>query len=191
MATEILRPNAAGDETAIELQYPNSTSHWDKVDEAVADDLATYVANDATPAYERDLYNLPSHSVGAGTINSITLYLRVWRYGTSDNVKASLKTGGSVYDSAALNPTPAYTWVTVSWLQTVNPKTSAAWTWDDIDALQIGASLYNDSQLSQVYVEVDYTAPAGWTGTFNGIKSPATAIGIASASLASVNGVTG
>jgi len=43
MATEILRPNAAGDETTIASQYPDSGAHWDKVDEETPDNDTTYV----------------------------------------------------------------------------------------------------------------------------------------------------
>ena len=74
-ATETLRPNAAGDETSITFQYPASTEHWDKVDEAVADDASTSVREEGTN-YKRDLYNLPAHSAGSGTINKITVYVR-------------------------------------------------------------------------------------------------------------------
>ena len=38
MATEILRPNAAGDETNLYIQLPNEGEHWDKVDEVTPDE---------------------------------------------------------------------------------------------------------------------------------------------------------
>jgi hypothetical protein len=72
--TETLRPNSAGDDTGISSQYPASGAHWDKVDEATADDLSTYIYTTVTN-YQRDLYNLPDHT-GSGTINSVTLYFR-------------------------------------------------------------------------------------------------------------------
>jgi len=71
---ETLRPNAAGDETNITYQYPNSTYHWDKVDEASADDGTTEL-HEYGSSYLRDLYNLPASS-GSGTINKITVYVR-------------------------------------------------------------------------------------------------------------------
>jgi len=73
--TETLRPNAAGDETSISSQYPVSGVHWDKVDEAIADDSATYVYTTST-SYQRDLYDIPAHT-GSGTINSVTIYFRL------------------------------------------------------------------------------------------------------------------
>ncbi len=168
---ETLRPNAAGDETSIPSQYPASTYHWDKVDEEVADDDTTFVYNAAEESWTRDLYALPDHSVGSGTINKITIYLRIHRQYSDDLVRACLKTGGTVYESGNLGSTTG-SWHLVSWEQTTNPKTSAAWTWDDIDALQIGANIYSDSGLTkvtQVYVVIPYTAPGdmsvGVTGT--------------------------
>ncbi len=76
MTIETLRPNAAGDETAL-LQSPATGANWDKVDEAVADDAATTVYAYAA-TYKRDLYNLPAHSVGSGTINSVKIYYRIY-----------------------------------------------------------------------------------------------------------------
>lgn len=45
----VLRPSAAGDETNISYQYPSSGAHWDKVDEANADNFTTYVKAEGTP----------------------------------------------------------------------------------------------------------------------------------------------
>jgi hypothetical protein len=73
-----LRPNAAGDETNISHQSPKSGEHWDKVDEATADDDSTKVTT-LSRDYQRDLYNLPSSS-GSGTINKITVYVRCYKY---------------------------------------------------------------------------------------------------------------
>jgi hypothetical protein len=76
MATEILRPDAAGDETNIGGQYPNSTYHWDKVDEVSADNGSTFVYS-SNAAYIRDLYALPAPA-GSGVIAKITVYVRCY-----------------------------------------------------------------------------------------------------------------
>jgi len=160
MATETLRPNAAGDETAIPTQYPDSTYHWDKVDEVEADDDTTYVSSVDSGAWQRDLYNLPAHSVGSGTISKITIRLRIYCTLGSNNAKACLKTGGTVYESENL-PKAVNDWKSVSWEQATNPKTGVAWTWDDIDALQVGATIYSEEghvRVTQIYVEVEYGA---------------------------------
>ena len=152
---ETLRPNAAGDETAITTQSPASTAHWDKVDEAVADDFTTYLGS-VTGSYQRDLYNLPASS-GSGTINKITVFFRC--YLSASYAKASIKAGSTVSDGAEKS---TFAWNTHSEEWALNPDDSEAWAWADIDALQIGVSLKgfpddDNAYCTQVYVEVDYT----------------------------------
>jgi hypothetical protein len=165
MSIETLRPNAAGDETSIASQYPASTYHWDKVDEETADDNTTYVYTTAT-SYQRDLYNLPAHSVGSGTINSITIYFRIAISNSLYIVyaKPSQKSGATVTDGTEVTRTSAgaTTYLTYSQTYTTNPATGVAYTWDEIDALEIGLQLHSNNssgsgRCTQVYVEVDYT----------------------------------
>ncbi len=164
MATEILRPNAAGDSTQL-TKYPDSGANWDKVDEAVADDDTTYVKAVST-SYLRDLYNLPAHSVGSGTINSITIYFCIATALSNKTAyaKPSQKSGTTVTDGTEVSKTGVTTYETFSQTYTTNPATGAAYTWDEIDALQIGLQLKISStagssaaKCTQVYVEVDYT----------------------------------
>jgi len=45
-----------------------------------------------------------------------------------------------------------------------NPNTGQPWTWDEINALEIGVALHGDEltpMCSQIYVEVTYTPAAG------------------------------
>lgn len=169
MATEILRPDAAGDQTGITYGYPGATIHWSLVDEAVADDVISYVYSRALN-YQRDLYNLPAHSVGSGTISSIKIYFRISISNAVNIVyaKPSQKSGVTVTDGTEVSKTGVTTFETFSQTYTTNPATGVAWTWDEIDALQIGVQLkadYNDPMpnagCTQVYVEVDYTPPSG------------------------------
>jgi hypothetical protein len=162
MATEYLRPNAAGDETNIASQYPSSTYHWDKVDEETADDDSTYVSTSIT-SYQRDLYNL-SNPTGSGTIN----YIKVWyrfRGATGLPVTAyltpAIKTGGTAYEGSEDTETAA-SYKNGSYQWTTNPQTGVAWTWDDLTALQAGVKIKGyggkSCRCTQVYVEVDYTS---------------------------------
>lgn len=175
MATEILRPNAAGDETNIHQQYPNSTYHWDKVDEETADETTFVYDSTQDDVYYRDLYNLPAHSVGSGTINSITVYARA-KGASSINqasLKIALKTNGTPYESSEIQVTGSYDNYSEQW--DTNPATELAWTWDEIDALQIGVAIRRcytgigySTRVTQVYVEVDYTAPTAKTSSDSG-----------------------
>jgi len=72
--SETLRPNAAGDDTSITIQYPATGAHYDKVDDVTSDDWSTYVSTNSN-SYQRDLYNMPA-STGSGSISDVTAYFR-------------------------------------------------------------------------------------------------------------------
>ncbi|MCJ7829466.1 FG-GAP-like repeat-containing protein, partial [Patescibacteria group bacterium] len=164
-ATETLRPNADGD--VIELYNSDETQvdNWSYVDEVVADDDTTIVLNFTDFSAKLDLYNLPGHS-GSGIINKITVYARI----KSDDeiegyARIAIKTGGTVYYSGNLT-TAGTTWENKSYEWATNHKTELAWTWNDIDSLQIGIELYNTdlwTYCTQLYVEVDYIGPLSTT----------------------------
>ena len=145
MATETLRPNAAGDETSIGYQLPNDGQpHWQKVDEASADDASTKVYSSAVGGYQRDLYNLPASSIPSGaTINFIKIYFRCQSYNTVKKAKPSLKSNSTVTDGTERTLTTAFGTFSQQW--NTNPADSGAWEEADIDALQIGVSLYSDN----------------------------------------------
>lgn len=161
-AAETLRPDAAGDETNITYQTPASGAHWDKVDEAVADDTDR-VWESENDTWRRDLYNLPSLAATAGIINKITVYARAVRLSLTEtytNLKIAIKTGGVAYESAEIATTSSYAVYSKEW--TTNPNTGVPWTIADINALQIGIALfsetpsYNATRVSQLYVEITF-----------------------------------
>lgn len=172
---ETLRPNATGDENAITHQVPidsfPATDHWNKVDEASPDGITTYVYENGDN-FLRDLYNVDNHSIGVGIISKITVYActRVGFWQDQDSVKICIKsgTGAGAPDTlreAAINQTPDNAWHTYPHEWSTNPATDAAWTWDEIDNLQIGIALRTHqlgyvaaTYCTQIYVEVDYTA---------------------------------
>ncbi len=182
MATEILRPNAAGDENAISFQVPAdsfpATDHWNKVDEETADDDTTYIQE--TAGTNRDLYNLPASS-GSGVINFIKIYFRC-KQTLGAWVKPSLKSNATVTDGTQI--TPATSWTTYSEQWNTNPADAGAWEWADIDALQIGIQLTGGagatSFCTQLYVEVDYTpaAPPGLENKSGNIAAKMVAAGL-------------
>ncbi len=166
MATEILRPNAAGTECSIDFEAGCSAcpNHYDCVNEASADDDTTRVY---TADGGRDLYNLPASS-GSGVINHITVYTRCMSGGAgwaSCTYRASIRIAGpSVWVGDTEVPSGSGSWETFSHQWTLNPDDDEAWEWADIDALNIGIWLYSPgaptaAECTQVYVEVDYTPP--------------------------------
>jgi hypothetical protein len=185
---ETLRPNGAGAETTITTQYPDSGAHWEKVDEETPDDLSTYIREGTSSTYNRDLYNLPSHSEGAGTINSVTVYARVRKGGivARNLAKLCIKSGSTVSESEEKSVPTSWGSISKSW--DTNPATESAWTWDEIDDLQIGIALkrYDATEYptcTQVYVEVDYIAITAKTSSDLGSGVEARASGSPLASL--------
>ncbi len=160
--TETLRPSAVGDVT--QLGRSGGTANWQMVDDTTPDgDSTTVYTSDPTILSGYDLYNVPNTSSG-GIINFITVYTRSRRSqsaGTA-NTYTKIKTGGSEYNGTSTTLTTIY--ADYSTQYTDNPKTSNAWTWSEIDALQIGIYLSITSAVwnsfcTQVYVVVDYTPP--------------------------------
>jgi len=163
--TEIFRPNAAGDKTNISDQYPATGEHWDKVYEETSDGDSTYVSSDNT-AWQEDLYNITDHSTltAAGIINYVEVYIvcRATSSSTQTSAYIHIKTNGVEYNGAAENMTTSYATYSYQW--DINPQTGEAWTWDEIDALQIGVGLRQptgaqSTRCTQVYVEVGFEAP--------------------------------
>jgi hypothetical protein len=160
MASEILRPNAAGDLTELG-RYPDAgEENWEDVDEAEADEDSTYVKSVPKTTFD-DLYNLPAHS-GSGTINFIKVYFRLKGLVSGLQYYPIIKSNSTVTQAAeGTSPT---SWGTYSRQWNTNPADSEAWEWADIDALQIGMRLsgaLSENRMTQIYVEVDYTPPAG------------------------------
>ena len=168
MATETIRPNAAGDVTQLRNSAGNQSNNYSYVDESSAND-SDYVYNKGViEEWDTDLYNIPSTAIAAGsTINKITFYAR-FKGGTGgvDYCKFAYKSGDTTYYSSAPNVTSSF--AEYSWEQTTNQKTSEAWTIDDINALQIGVSLYvhwynktaHGGYCSQLWIVIDYTEAA-------------------------------
>lgn len=171
MTTVTLRPNAAGDLTQCS-EYPTSGSNYDKVNETVEDEDATYVyAPIFTNAYYEDLYKMPASGIPVGsTINSVTVYAYFRNnktpLGGSTSANNAIKTHSVLYLGTTWVPGTSYALFSDVW--TTNPNTLAAWTIAEIDALQVGCKLRDVSNLetadasarcTQIYVVVDYTPP--------------------------------
>jgi len=174
VTVETLRPNAAGTYTELQYQYPDSGAHWDKVDEETADDDSTYVrCIDYMDGIQRDTYNLPSSSIPVGSvINKITVKKRVRSDFPRGVAPLSLSdaliiTHGTLYVGTGRRPPDTYTNYADEWVN--NPFTGAAWTIDEINALEIGdregwgynpvMDIFNACRMTQIYVEIDYTPP--------------------------------
>jgi hypothetical protein len=180
MATETLRPNAAGEETTL-IPEPAGNYNWQNVDGVEPEDYDyNYTYN---TAYLRDLYNLPA-STGLGIINFIKIYIRIATVDADETAYArpALRTNSTTTDGTEVSKTGTTDYETFSEQWNTNPANGQPWEWADIDALQIGVSLksVDYAKCSQVYVEVDYTpaAPPGLENKSGNIAAKMVAAGL-------------
>lgn len=158
MATLTLRPNAAG--SYQEWSLTDST-HWD----ATSDQSdATYVYVYASRAL-KETENIDNTSQ-TGTINSVTAYMRALALGSAAGETACLiwKLGTTEVESEAIEISrTAFT--DYSNARTTNPD-GGAWSWDDINNLEIGSrattlGATETIQVSEYWIVVDYTEVNG------------------------------
>ncbi len=149
--TGIFRPsaNVAGE---INLApWPWGTTNW----ENVADLSTAPTPNDNTTVsrssttFLRDLYDIADHTTESGTINNVMVVARVRSTSSVDGLKIWVKTGGTEYKSDTKSVTTGWAAYFHEWA--TNPKTGNAWTWTDIDALQVGISLAAASYMKTTY----------------------------------------
>lgn len=162
--TETLRPMGVG--TTTQLTAVGDTPNWKCVDEETADDDTTYVYRVESGFYtssKYDTYAIQNHSLGSGTINSVTIYIRCKMSGSPYSThwaKTAIRTHDTNYYGSQNNLGTSY--VNYNTQYTTNPYTGSAWTWDEVDAMEAGVQLAGDvslqSRCTQVWVVVDYTS---------------------------------
>lgn len=149
---EILRPIGLG--FSSNLTNVNCANNWQCVDESTSDGDGTYVSGSGA-GWNIDLYDTQDHSAGSGTIDSIIVYVKAKGNGGGMKARTAIRSGGSNYTGFQYNTTGSYVDYSTSYL--TNPATFAAWTWTDIDNLEIGADLKKVAFCTQAWVEVYYT----------------------------------
>jgi len=166
--TTTLRPNADGELTEFE-DLEGALTHWEAVDEVVADDATTHVGSDVEGS--TDLFQLTDSGLVTGTpINSVTVYEWVRREGGGDNDwQIVIKSGATSANSTPFENEGA-AWAERSYQWTTDPNTGEAWTVAAVDALQAGAQVITGVDVTQVYVEVDYGATYYTLGTLTSIN---------------------
>ncbi len=166
--TQDLYPDDEGDETNILGSIP--ATHWQAVDETPHDWATTMVYSNLLE-YRRDLYKIPVPGDTTGTISKIRV-TAVFFLTNIDNLmwpahcRIAIKTGGTVYQGTVYNYNDMGCHIEYDeWEE--NPNTSSAWTWNDIENLQIGINIYAGTTTemgalqiccTQVYVTV-YSNP--------------------------------
>jgi hypothetical protein len=146
----ILYPN--GDGTVALTSYgapPGSGYNYPCVDETVNayNEETDYVYTDAT-SDTSDLYNVQNHTTESGTINYVVAIARakshLYAQSPSGTCKTLIKSGSTTSESSNHAPiSNAYGNYQDIWL--LNPDTAAAWSWSEIDSMQIGIKLKSAS----------------------------------------------
>lgn len=154
--TTTFRPNATGYST--ECERYGADTNWQCVNDTTPDGDSAYVYC-YTPIPVTDLYGMLNHTTETGDIENVTLYgcsrktgayvgMTVWYIRTHETVSEK-----GIYYNTDNYETYSRTVVT-------NPFTGVAWTWDEIDDLEIGAGLWggevSDVRLTQIYAVVNW-----------------------------------
>ncbi len=157
--SQTLRPDGAGSST--DFTAVGDSPNWRCVDETSADGDATYVRSIDYIFYRKDLYTIQDHS-GSGAIKRVTVWIRSRASTTflgSSTVKTVIRTYSTNYLGNAVTLTTSYT--DYSTIYATNPNTGSAWTWPEIDSLQIGltglAAWVTSIRCTQVWLVIEYT----------------------------------
>ena len=164
MTSVILRPNS---DVLTTGWLKTEADYHSCVDEVVADGDSTYVSREGGGVHLR--LGLPNPDL-AGVISKVSIYITCRSRSSTykGTVKTLIRTHSTDYLGNAQTPVVApYTLYSTEY--TVNPNTSNAWTWDEIDALECGLYgsagvegefpdfIFHPIRCTQVYVTVEYT----------------------------------
>jgi len=159
-STETLHPTSDVD-TGDWHQVGGETGFYTSVDEVTSDDDTTYVW---LQVFDTSWWPIEwglADSSGTGSINSVTVYYdcRVYSVPVLNKVRPFVRSGSTKDTGTERTLTQTYQQWSDVW--NTNPDTSSAWTWNEIDSLQVGIDGYDENgdknRVTQVYVVVDYT----------------------------------
>lgn len=149
----IIRPNGSGN-------WNNNDDHgcsqnWQCVDETTADNDASYVG-DNNQSWRTDSYAAENPSA-TGTIDSLKIYMSVRRTNGNDEARTVIVVSGNRHYGNIIDLDPVTSYTVFSTTYSTNPETSSAWTWAQINALEIGVRLNDNGRCTQVWAEIFYT----------------------------------
>jgi hypothetical protein len=178
MSTLTLRPNA---DNTRGLTTSAGSDNYALVDETSLNEADYVWCDGGSTQTLYDDYGFPNHSTETETINSVTVkaYCKKVITGTDENnvtIRPLISISDTRYYGAAQNLTTSTALYTKSW--TVNPATSSAWSWTNIDNLIAGLELTShridknnnvDAICYQLWVEVDYGGGGGGKSLLNSL----------------------
>jgi len=151
----VLWPNGVGSHT--DFTTSGCASNWQCVDETPSDEATTMVQTTAS-SWNSDTYNAQDHGAVTGTIDSVVVTMRVRAFSSGNNRIAYtlLRTHGSDFSGANIDMDGVTSFTNFSTKYGINPSTSAAWAWAEVDAMEIGLTLKKSCQCTQVYATIYY-----------------------------------
>lgn len=157
-AVVTIRPNGNG--SSSENANTGCSSHWQCVDESSADGDASFVNGGIYYTWTTDTYQATDPSV-TGTIDSFKVFMRV-RDVPGDpgdrHLRTVIRIGSTNYQGSIVDVGGITSYTNYSTTYINNPATSSAWTWSEINSLQIGVSILDDDVwVTQVWAEVYYS----------------------------------
>lgn len=135
-------------------------SNYENVDEIPSDAVTTYLLSTLI-AEQQELMGMRDTGVAGitGTVSSVRSEIRIKRNGAANgSVQHRVLSGATASNNSNFGTTSAYT--SNHRILDTDPDTSVAWTLSGIDGAEVGAlekSTTNASQMSTVYLHVDYT----------------------------------
>jgi hypothetical protein len=136
--------------------YPTTpTTHYDKVDEATADDDTTYVYGAADGQTYTDRYYKTTLSIGTSKISAVDIIIRY----KGSGLQVGFYIGTTLYLSSNLLSKTVWTTTSVRWYK--NPATGNDWTQDDVNNAQLVVQAQTPAgspvaYFTQVYIRVYY-----------------------------------
>lgn len=166
MATQTRVPTGTG--ATSEYAALGGGTKWSEVDDPVGtpDDATTYIYNSVANNRE-EWFTFAAFAIPDGsTINGVTVRMRGQRTaaGTLSH-QVGIRVGAAQFMSG--NLAAQTTWTDHSNTWATNPATTLAWTEAEVEALvtflikTVQFSAGEELQVTQVYIECDYTEPAG------------------------------
>ena len=151
-------------------------NYYQDVDDPVGtpDDDLSYVSTMTSPS--KVLFSFENPGIpSSSTIHFVRVFLRGYT-AVASYLYPHVKVGGNEYTSGAgLEPENYWGDFTNDWL--TNPKTGSPWTVDDVngigsnalEAFGVSATGFIQRYVTQCYLVIDYTAPAGWYARIAGL----------------------
>lgn len=170
MTTAIIRPTS--DQVAALSTFGAGTGNYGRVNESSTNDTNGLTTESSSGATDR--YGMGDLSL-SGTITSVTAYIRGWCEAPPGSVfvaascQMGVYIGSTGYYSEKKTLSTRVANLYKSWA--TNPATEAAWTWEDINALQMLLKLTGGTWIteknngpfaayaSQAWIEITYSLP--------------------------------